>query len=213
MLGIFQCCYFVGVHVQSFLWSNLVHVWYDMKTFCLYTNLAAPFTGWSRNLQSEKSNQVFHLEICWCTPTLLIVGMYSSPAILHSVILHWVFLRPCPRGVLPPIYSIGFEAIWLWAFLHAKLGSLPSAFFHFCAALLFFLWAAIFLGLGFCFLWALNPCLSSHTSPISWLPPFWGWADVFTVHLGLSIYSFTVYTCLHLILHGKGYCNFFSIKL
>ena len=59
----------------------------------------------------------------------------------------------------------------------------------------FFLWAAIFLGLGFCFLWALNPCLSSHTSPISWLPPFWGWADVFTVHLGLSIYSFTV---LHL---------------
>ena len=77
---------------------------------------------------------------------------------------------------------------------------------------------SFFYGLPFFWAWifvfmALNPCLSSHTSPISWLPLFWEWADVFTVHLGLSIYSFTVYTCLHPILHGKGYCNFFSIKL
>ena len=93
---------------------------------------------------------------CWllvCTlPQLSSTRLFSIGFCLH----------PCPRGVLPPIYSIGFEAIWLWAFLHAKLGSLPSAFFHFCAALLFFFMGCHFFGPGFLF----HGCLHFEDGPL-----------------------------------------------
>ena len=158
MLGIFQCCYFVGVHVQSFLWSNLTWKFVDAPPHCWLLVCTLP------QLSSTR---------------LFFIGFFCAPA------LEVFFPRSIPSASRWSDFELSCMLSW-------EVCLVPFSTFvqHFS-----FFWAAIFLGLGFCFLWALNPCLSSHTSPISWLPPFWGWADVFTVHLGLSIYSFTV---LHL---------------
>jgi len=96
MLGIFQCCYFVGVHIQSFLWSNLVHVWYDMKFFCLYTNLAAPSQDDHEICNLKRAIKCFTWKFvdapphCWllvCTlpqlssTRLFSIGFFCAPAL------------------------------------------------------------------------------------------------------------------------------------
>ena len=146
------------------------------------------FAIWKEQSSVSPGNLLMHPHTvdCWY------VLFPSYPPLGYSPL---GFFAPLPSRCSSPDLFHRLRGDLALSFLARQVGKSLVPFSTFCAALLFFLWAAIFLGLGFCFLWALNPCLSSHTSPISWLPPFWGWADVFTVHLGLSIYSFTV---LHL---------------
>ena len=68
----------------------------------------------SRNHHLKTSKLVTHLEICWCTLILLIIGTYpSQPSIIRVFSMDFVMPPPFCWGLVPdPFHWVGMSSIW-----------------------------------------------------------------------------------------------------